>query len=162
MDQLSGFAEFALALAGFASIALVLGRREGVLPVGAGYVVRFMIANSLGPALLALLAVVLLELHMPEPAVWRVCSGLYLAVAFVAGVASAREEVRLAGEGALVFPPALRRTFWAMSGLAHLSQLVNLVGVPFGPSAGLLLLGLWVLLALAGLQFTALLFVTLR
>lgn len=162
MDQLLGFSEFALALAGFASIALVLGRREGVLPAGAGYVVRFMISNSLGPALLALLAVVLLELAVPQPALWRICSGLYLAVAVVAGVAAAREEVQLAGEGALVFPPALRRTFWAMSGLAHLCQLVNLVGVPFAPSVGLLLLGLWVLLALAGLQFTALLFVTLR
>ena len=52
IEPLIGFSEFALALAGFAAIALVLGRREEVFPAGSAYVVQFMVLNSLGPAML--------------------------------------------------------------------------------------------------------------
>lgn len=162
IDDLIGFSEFALALAGFAAIALVLGRREGMVSPGSAYVVQYMVVNALGPALLALLAVVLQQLAVPEATLFRSCSAVYLVVAVFFGVLSIRQERSLASTGDLLLPSALRRVLWAGSALAHLVQLSNLVGWPLAPSLGVFLLGLWVLLCMAALQFVALLFLALR
>jgi hypothetical protein len=162
IDQLLGFSEIALALAGFAAIALVLGRREGVLPSGSAYVVRFMVVNALGPALLALFAFVLQLLGVPEPALWRLCSGLYLVVAVFLLLLSLRQERELKQSGELLLPKTFARAMWGGALLAHVVQVSNLVGYPTGPSAGVFLLGLWVLLSLAAVQFVTLLFLSLR
>lgn len=162
IDQLVGFSEFALALAGFAAIALVLGRHEGALPAGSAYVVQFMVVNALGPALLALLAAILFLLNVPESLLLRICSGLYLVVAVFFGVVSLRRERTLAIAGELVLPTVVSRGLWTGSILAHLVQLSNLVGFPAGPSVGVFLLGLWILLVMAGIQFVALLFRAFR
>lgn len=162
IDTLLGFSEIALALAGFAAIALVLGRREGVLPAGSAYVVQYMVVNTLGPAILALLGVVLLELDVAEPGVWRLCSGVYVAgaaVAFVTALQGQRDVVR---SGDFVVPKWFTGLGWGLSAIAHSIQIVNLIGVPFGPSAGVFLLGLWVLVSLGAMQFVALLFSSLR
>jgi hypothetical protein len=140
----------------------VLGRHEGVLSAGSAYIVRFMVVNALGPALLALLAVVFQLLAVPEPGLWRLCSGLYLGSAAFVGVLSLRQERSLARAGELVFAPSLSRPIWAGAFLAHLVQLSNLIGFPLEPSIGVFLLGLWMLLLLAGVQFVALLFLALR
>lgn len=162
IEQLIGFGEFALALAGFAAIALVLGRGEGILSSGSAYVVQFMVVNALGPALLVLLAVVLLQLDLSEEVVLRTCSGIYLVVAAFSAASSALRERRLGQAGELVLPTTLSRSFWVGSMLAHLIQLSNLTGVPAGPSLGLFLLGLWILLCIAAAQFVALLFLAFR
>lgn len=162
MDSLGTFSEFALALAGFAAIALVLGQRQGAIPPGAIYIVRFMVVNALGPALLALLALVLAEATMPEPLLWRVCSAIYLAVAVFFGLLSLRQQRALASSGELIFTGPLNVGVWLASLAAHLVELLNLVGFPLPPSLGLFLLGLWILLAVAGVQFVALLFLVLR
>lgn len=140
----------------------MLGRREDVLPSGSAYVVQFMVINALGPALLALLAAVLLQLDLPADLLLRLCSGLYLLVAAFFAVLSLRRERALASAGELVLPPGLSRGLWAGSVLAHLVQLSNLVGYPAGPSVGVFLLGLWILLLMAAIQFVALLFLALR
>jgi hypothetical protein len=140
----------------------VLGRHEGALSAGSAYIVRFMVVNALGPALLALLAVVLQLLAVPEPALWRLCSGLYLGSAVFVGALSFREERSLARAGELFFAPSLSRSIWTGAFLAHLVQLSNLIGFPLEPSIGVFLLGLWMLLLLAGIQFVALLFLALR
>jgi hypothetical protein len=162
IDQLVSFSEFALALAGFAAISLVLGRREGDLPSGSAYVVQFMVVNALGPAILALLAAVLGELEIPHDVLFRLCSGLYLLVAAFFGVVSIRQERVLRKGGELALPTRLSNGLWVASLLAHLVQLSNLVGYPAGPSVGVFLLGLWILLTMAAIQFVALLFVSLR
>jgi hypothetical protein len=162
MDQLVSFSEFSLALAGFAAIALVLGRREGALPSGSAYVVQFMVVNALGPALIALLAAVLFMLSIPELLALRVCSGLYLLAATFFAALSIRRERTLSRAGELVLPGLLSRGLWAGSFVAHLVQLTNLVGFPAGPSVGVFLLGLWILLLVAAIQFVALLFLTFR
>jgi hypothetical protein len=162
MEQLTGFSEIALALAGFAAIALVLGRREGVLPTGNAFVVQFMVVNTLGPAVLALLAVVLVELGIPEPGLWRLCSGLYLVGAAGGVAASLLREREIAQSGEVAMSPGFRRVGWGMSIVAHGIELVNFIGYPAGPSLGLFLLGLWVMVALGAVQFVVLLFSTMR
>ena len=162
MEALGTFSEFALALAGFAAVALVLVQRGGALPPGAIYVVRFMVVNALGPALLALLALVLLETGVSEPLLWRLCSGVYLSFAIFFAALSLRHQRELSEKGELLLEGALNTGVWAGAFLAHALQLVNLIGFPAGPSLGLFLLGLWVLLLMAGVQFVALLFVVLR
>jgi hypothetical protein len=162
IDTLMSFSEFALALAGFAAIALVLGRREGMLSSGSAYVVQFMVVNALGPALLAMLAVVLFELGLAEATVVRICCGIYVSIAAFFVVLSIRRERHLASAGELLFPPLLTRAIWGGSSIAHLILLATLIGFPFGPSVGLFLLGLWVLLGIAATQFVALLFLAFR
>ena len=141
---------------------MILGRREGVLPAGSAYVVRFMVINALGPALLALLAFVLWRLAVPEPLLWWICSGTYLGTAAFFSLLSLRQERALRGAGADLMPRALSGTFWAGASLSHAIQLVNLVGYPAAPSDGMFLLGLWVLLVIAAAQFVFLLFASLR
>lgn len=162
MEALGTFAEFSLALAGFAAIALVLGQRRDEIPPGAIYIVRFMVVNALGPALLALLALILLRASFPEPLLWRLCSAVYLAVAAFFGLISLRHQRELAAADQLIFPGALNVGVWLGAFAAHAIQLVNLIGVPSPPSIGLFLAGLWVLVAVAGVQFVALLFLVLR
>jgi hypothetical protein len=162
MEATATLCEFALALAGFAAIALVLGQREGALPAGAVFVVRFMVVNALGPAMLALLALVLAQVGVPEPALWRLCSALYLIGATYFGWLSLRHERQLAQAGELLFTRGLNGMAQVGVVLAHAVELSNLIGFPAAPSAGLFLLGLWLLLALAAFQFVALLFLVLR
>ncbi|MCA9510757.1 MAG: hypothetical protein R3E88_11190 [Myxococcota bacterium] len=162
MEALGTFAEFSLALAGFAAIALVLVERGGALPPGAFYVVRFMVVNAIGPALLSLLAIVVLAGGVPEPVAWRLCSGVYLAVALFFGLLSVRQQRRLASSGELLFTGALNAAVWSGAMLAHALEVANLAGVLGGPSLALFLGGLWMLLAVAGVQFVALLFLVAR
>ena len=140
----------------------MLGQRNGALPPGAVYVVRYMVVNALGPAVLALLAMILVESGMAEPGVWRLCSGLYLGVAAFFGWASVREQRRLSQSGELLLTGALGIAVWTGSFAAHAVELVNLIGFPVGPSLGVFLFGLWILLAVATFQFVALLFSVLR
>jgi len=56
----------------------------------------------------------------------------------------------------------IRRGLWGGSFLAHAVQLSNLIGFPAGPSVGILLLGLWILLVMAAIQFVALLFLAFK
>lgn len=157
-ELLLGFSEFALALAGFAAIALVLGRREGILSPGSAYVVQFMVVNALGPGLLGLLAVVLYVGDVPEPILLRICSAIYLVAAVFFALLSLKRERSLASEGGLVLPPLLGRAIWVGAILSYGVHLGNLAV----PELGLFLLGLWILLCMAAVQFVALLFLAFR
>jgi len=162
LDPFGTFSEFALALAGFAAIALVLGQRQEALPPGAVHIVRFMVVNALGPALLSLLAGLLVVTGFPRPLLWQLGSGAYLAVAVFFGLLSLRQERELARSGELAFGPGLHYAFWTGTLAAHGIQAWNLLGLSGAPSAGLFLVGLWVLLLVAAVQFVALLFSLLR
>jgi len=140
----------------------VLGRREGVLPSGSAYVVQYMVINALGPALLALLLAVLMRFPLSEVALARIGSAIYFMTAPVFAILSLRRERILASAGELVLPKSIGRALWGGSVVSHAIQLANLAGYPMEPSIGLLLLGLWVLLAMAGVQFVALLFISFR
>lgn len=139
----------------------MLGRREGILSSGTAYVVQFMVLNAIGPALLAMLAVVLYLLGVPESLLLRACSAVYLATASYFVALSLRRERTLATSGELVLPRGLGRAIWGLALIAHLVQISNLIGFPAGPSVGVFLLGLWILLLMAAIQFVALLFLAL-
>jgi hypothetical protein len=121
-----------------------------------------MVVNALGSALLALFAFVLQLLGVPEPALWRVCSGLYLFVAVFLTLLSFRQERGLRQSGEVLLPNSFGRVIWVGAFSAHAVQVCNLVGFPAGPSVGVFLLGLWILLSLAAIQFVTLLFLSLR
>ncbi len=135
---------------------MILGRREGVLPPENAYIMRFMVANSLGAALLAMLAFVLHRLHVPEPLLWRVCSGIYLVFAAGFIVLSVVQERSLRKTEGMKLPTPI---FWLAANLSHAVQLSNCVGFPWAPSEGMFLLGLYLLLALSAAQFVSLLFI---
>jgi hypothetical protein len=121
-----------------------------------------MVVNALGPALLALLALIALASGLSGPLLFRGLSAVYLVAAVYFGLLSVRQQRELSAGGQLVFTGSLNAAVWAGSLLAHAIQLVNLLGFPAGPSLGVFLLGLWVLLVVAGVQFVALLFLVLR
>jgi hypothetical protein len=140
----------------------VLGRREGVLPSGSAYVVQFMVINALGPALIALLLAVLMRFELSEVALARIGSAVYFATAPAFVALSIHRERALSSAGELVLPRWIGRTLWTGAIVAHAIQLANLVGFPMEPSIGVLLLGLWVLLGMASMQFVSLLFIAFR
>lgn len=74
-DTLLTIAELGVALAGFASIVTVIGRRQSVV-VGAP--LRVMLEVALRNAAFALLPLPFLQSLPSDPIVWRVGSGLYL------------------------------------------------------------------------------------
>jgi len=121
-----------------------------------------MVVNALGPALLALFAFVFQLLGVPEPALWRVCSGFYLIAAAFLTLLSLRQERELRQSGEVLLPDSFGRVVWVGAFVAHAVQLSNFVGFPAGPSVGVFLLGLWILLSLAAVQFVTLLFLSLR
>ncbi len=108
--------------------------------------------NALG---LALLAAVLLALGLSETAAVRACSGLYVGAAGFFIVLSLVRERALVGAGEEMLPRAIRGALWTGAALAHGVQVAVLVGFPLAPSVGLFLLGLWILLVVAGAQFVS-------
>jgi len=104
----------------------------------------------------------LMEFAISGAALARICSAIYLVFAPVFAGLSLRRERTLASSNELVLPASIGRGLWTGSGIAHLVQLSNLVGFPAEPSLGLFLLGLWVLLLMAAVQFVALLFISFR
>ncbi len=80
-DTLLTIAELAVALAGFASLVSVIGgRRNETLRVVASLRLRLMLEVALRNAAFAVLPLPFLQLAPSDPMVWRISSGLYIAM----------------------------------------------------------------------------------
>lgn len=158
-DVLLTIAEFSLALAGFSAVVLVLARRGGEIDEAAAYIVRFMILNAVGAGFLALLPSLVVALGASEPLVWRLSSAVYVvSVVLLTLPLAISQAIEVRG----LLARGLSSAFWTLSAAAHLVQLSNAVGFPFAPSFGGFLLGLMLLLGLAGIQFVVVVFRLLR
>jgi len=80
-DTLLTIAEIAIALAGFASLISVIGRRSSDTDrATSSHRLRLMLEVSFRNAAFALLPLPFIEIAPSDPMLWRIFSGLYLAV----------------------------------------------------------------------------------
>ncbi len=80
-DTLLTIAELAVALAGFASLVSVIGRRQSNISHAVDSIrLRMMLEVAFRNAAFALLPLPFLQLAPSDPIVWRISSGLYVVV----------------------------------------------------------------------------------
>ena len=175
-QDLYAIAEFAIGLAGFAAIALVLGRRDSALALVLGrrsggldpssaFAVRSMIVSAVGPGFLAFVPIVMFRLGLDPADVWRAASATYVVttIGFAVPIALLQRrnhQGRVNGQRSAWLSYGL----WSLVVVAVLANLVNAFGIPSPavPSVGPYLLGLWLTLAVSGMLFVTMVFGFLR
>ena len=148
-DALSGIAEVAVALAGFSGLFAAFRRGRGEqFTETERQALLFMIAASLGAAVLSLAPLPLLLFGIPESIVWLIgCFSLGLFLIVIS--AWATRSGRLS---------RFRRLFWSLMPLAWGFTVLQFLGVAglFGlPRAAVFAAGLWWLILMASIQFLA-------
>ena len=173
-EDLYAIAEFAIGLAGFAAIALVLGRRDSALALVLGrraggldpssaFAVRSMIVSAVGPGFLAFAPIVLFRLGVDPADTWRIASGAFVATAVACALPIALLQRRNRQEGEDHGTPVwLSVGLWSLVALAVSANVANLLGLPTAASLGPYLLGLWLTLAVSGTLFVTMVFGFLR
>ena len=169
-QDLYAIAEFAIGLAGFAAIALVLGRRDSALALVLGrrsggldpasaFAVRSMIVSAVGPGFLAFVPIVLFRLGLEPADVWRAASATYVTatIGFAAPIALLQRRnhrERVEGQRSALLSYGL----WILVVVSVLANLANALGIPAGSVVGPYLLGLWLTLAVSGILFVTMVF----
>ncbi len=149
-------AEIAVAFAGFISIFLALATRDGRFPPGDSLSIRAIVLGGVTPVFFCAVPLVLHSLGASAATLWRISSGIVV----LAGVAiSAYLALRQYETPSAERTPGVEQLIgWSLSNLALLCSLSNLLAWPWGPSGGLYLLAVWLVVATAGFYFVALIF----
>jgi len=148
-EALSGIAEVAVGLAGFSGLFAAFRRGRGEqFGEGERHALLFMLAVSLGAAVLSLTPIPLLLFGIPESIVWLIAC-LSLGV-FLAGISTWATRLRRLAR----FP----RLFWPLLSLTWGFTILQFLGVAalFGlPRPAVFASGLWWLIVGAAIQFFA-------
>ena len=173
-EDLYAIAEFAIGLAGFAAIALVLGRRDSALalvlgrrgggldPSGA-FAVRSMIVSAVGPGFMAFIPIMLFRLGVEPADLWRIASSTFVATTVGCALPIAVLQRRNHQEDEEDRSPVLLSVgLWSLVAVAVLVNLANALDFPMAASVGPYLLGLWLTLAVSGALFVTMVFGFLR
>ena len=144
-------AEVSVAFAGFISIFLVLATRDGRFSSADSLRIRVIVLCSVVPVFYAALPLVLNSLGVSGAMLWRISSGtIGLAGAVItAYVVPQRRALSLAERPSTTYGLLL-------AVVALLCLLANALGWPWAPSGGLYLLAVWLVVAIAGANFVAL------
>lgn len=169
-DDLHAIAEFAIGLAGFSAIALMLGSRDSAIAQLIGLrsrgldrsnasVVRSMIISALAPGFLAFVPLLMFHFGLDGPNLWRISSTIFIigAIAIAWPITRLQHRHKANPEGGYrpkLLPPLL----WSLLLLALLSNLINVTGIPLASAVGPYLLGLWLTLLISGVQFVIIVF----
>jgi hypothetical protein len=148
-------AEFGIALAGFTSIVIVFGRRDGDFHPADRFRVFTALVLSLGAAFLALFPVGLDLVGLSAPMVWRVSS--VVLVAYI-GWYSVIAEIRPA-ETRVVLSSHLRNVFRTLRAAAILASILNATGFFFSPQAGVYFFAVLCPLAIGAIVFVRVVFI---
>lgn len=151
-DHLSTVAEVAIALAGFAALVGVLGRRSGQSKQSeVGLRLLFGLEASLLVVAAALLPIVPLSFGLSEGLVWRLSALLYL----LADLGLAYMIFRRSGPLAIpaVAQPGMSRAIWTVSASGQLLLVVALLGFVPEYSPAVYLTVLYLNLVNSGLAF---------
>jgi hypothetical protein len=173
-EDLYAIAEFAIGLAGFSAIALVLGRRDsavglllgrtsGGLDPASAFAVRSMIVSAVGPGFLAFVPILLFRFGAEPGEVWQLASGVFVATTLGFALPIARlqwqNHQEVVEDGSSAF---MSFGLWSLIVVAVLANLANLFGIPVASSVGPYLLGLWLTLSVSGMLFVTMVFGFLR
>lgn len=146
-DTLLTIAEIAIALAGFASLVSVIGRRSSDTARATGSLrLRLMLEVSFRNAAFALLPLPFLQIVPSDPMLWRVFSGLYLVVTMIHVAVRLRAldtgSERLLGSASLV-----------LFGVTCLASVANVLGFGGAHAFSLYLANILLGLGSGGLMF---------
>jgi hypothetical protein len=129
-------AEFGIALAGFTSIVIIFGRRDGALHPADRFRILIALVPSLGAAFLALVPVGLDLTGLPPSSVWRL-SSLVLVAAVVSDEVHGEIQLRrLSAEARAILSSRLTGFFRALRLFAVVAGLLNATGILFAPQPG--------------------------
>ena len=159
MDALALVAEISVGLAGFAGVAVMLGRGPGRWTAGDAARIQLLLGAAFGALFCSLVPIGLVWTGVPEqPSVQAGAGTLLLAVALWSFSAS-RIMSRLAPEEHAVFDPRIARVVRALSFATMGALVLAASGLAGRASGGLFFLGLFLLLGYAAFGFVRLLFV---
>ena len=149
-------AEVSVAFAGFIGIFLVLATRDGRFAPLDSISIRAIVLTSVASVFYSAVPLILHSLGVSGDTLWRISSGTI--GLFGAAVVTANVVPQL-----LALPPAERpiaRNLASVSLaiLALLCCLANALGWPWVPSGGLYLLTVWLVIAIAAINFVVLIF----
>ncbi len=148
-DTLLTIAEIAVALAGFASLVSVIGGRQNdTSRVIASLRLRTMLELAFRNAFFALLPLPFLQFAPYDPIVWRISSGLYIAITIGYFLLRLRER-ESAGESWLSVSTRILFSITILAGLA------NVFGLGGSNAFSLYLANLLLGLCVAGLFFVS-------
>jgi len=148
-DTLLTIAEIAVALAGFASLVSVIGGRQNdTSRVIASLRLRTMLELAFRNAFFALLPLPFLQFAPSDPIVWRISSGLYIAITIGYFLLRLRER-ESAGESWLSVSTRILFSITILAGLA------NVFGLGGSNAFSLYLANLLLGLCVAGLFFVS-------
>ncbi len=146
-DTLLTIAEIAIALAGFASLISVIGRRSSdIAHVTGALRLRLMLEVSFRNAAFALLPLPFVEVAPSDPMLWRILSGLYLVVTTV-HVAIRLRTGDAHAERLLAFPSLI------LFGITVLASVANVLGLGGAYAFSLYLTNILLGLGSAGVMF---------
>ena len=150
-DILLTIVEISVALAGFASLVTVIGRREDdVRWKRSTDKLRLMLETTLRVAAIALVAIPFIQ-QVPGPMTRRLLSGLHIASAALFLAYSRRSH----GESRSSYSKGLIRSIWALSVVGVGASAANVVGyAPIG-SFAMFLVALVCGLLVAGMSFVS-------
>jgi hypothetical protein len=146
-DTLLTIAEIAIALAGFASLISVIGRRSiDTARATSSLRLRLMLEVSFRNAAFALLPLPFLQIAPSDPMLWRILSGLYLLVSTV------HVATRLRMRDAQT-EPLLASSSLILFGITVLASVANVLGLGGTYAFSLYLTNILLGLGSAGLMF---------
>jgi hypothetical protein len=144
-DILLTIAEIAIALAGFASLISVIGRRSSDTARATGSLrLRLMLEVSFRNAAFALLPLPFVQIAPSDPMLWRIFSGLYLVVTTIHVAIRLRDADT---ESLLAFPSLI------LFGITVLASVANVLGLGGAYAFSLYLTNILLGLGSAGLMF---------
>jgi hypothetical protein len=152
-------AEFGIALAGFTSIVIVFGRRDGELHPADRFRILVALLPSLGGAFLALVPVGLDLAGLPPSAVWRASSLMLVAAVVSDEVHGSIRLHRLPLEARAILSSHLTSFLRAIRLFAFVAGFLNATGILFDPQPGVYFFAVLCPLLMGAVVFVRIVFV---
>lgn len=155
MDALSFLgttAETSVAFTGFISVFFILARRTGSFHPVIAISVRIILIAGISCPFYSALPLILLDAGVAESLVWRVSSGVVLAMATVINLYLFRRRN--------IYAPNVDRTTlftaYSLNAITIVLPVANVIGFPFKPNSAAHLATIWSILGIASVNFVGL------
>ena len=159
MDALALVAEISVGLAGFAGVAVMLGRGPGRWSAGDAARIRLLLGAAFGALFGSLVPIGLSGSGVREQLSVQIGAAVLLVVFALWSVSASRIVPRLPPEERAVFDPRIAQVIRATSFMTMGLLLLAASGLVGRAAYGLLFLGLFLLLGYAAFGFVRLMFV---
>jgi hypothetical protein len=151
-------AEISITLAGFVGIFLALASKDEKFQTTDVVSIISIVTCSMSPVFYAVFPIIAATLGLHEPLLWQISSGVVVIastaiwISVIISIRRWRIEERTPDSRVLIV------SGWVCGFLALICHVVNLVAWPWAASAGVYLLGVWLIILIAALYFVNLIF----